>query len=91
MGRPKLELPKQPPVIDGVVRTQEVEDRINEALAITFRGENGAYALNYLRSITTNFVNGPGIEPDALMHREGARWLFGVIQSRIQEWGDRNV
>ena len=70
---------------DGRNRQPKIEREINEALAIAFGEAVGERALKYLRSITIEYVNGPGLEPNALMHLEGARWLVAVIEKRIAD------
>ena len=70
---------------DGHKRTNPVERKINEALQLCFRDAVGERALKYLRSITIEYVNGPGLEPNALVHLEGARWLVAVIEKRIKD------
>jgi len=70
---------------DGRVRTKERERDINQALAIAFGEAAGEKALQYLRSITIEYVNGPGLEPNSLIHLEGARWLVAIIEKRIKD------
>ena len=70
---------------DGRARGNVVENKINESLVLAFSDAAGESALKYLRSITIEYVNGPGFEPNALMHLEGARWLVGVIEQRIRD------
>ena len=80
----KKPLPYRPP--DGhKSRGNVVERKLNEALAICFRDAVGKQALKYLRSITIEYVNGPGVDTNALIHLEGARWLVGVIEKRIAD------
>lgn len=68
---------------DGVNRSHEVEQRINEAFALAFSGEAGDFVLDYLRRSTIERVNGPAVDTNALLHMEGQRFLVGVIQRRI--------
>jgi hypothetical protein len=68
---------------DGVVRSAEVEERLNKLFAATFAGESGKEVLRHLRTITIEAVAGPGIGPNELMHREGMRFLAGIIEQRI--------
>ena len=70
---------------DGHKRTPAVERKINESLGICFRDAVGERALKYLRSITIEYVNGPGFDPNALAHLEGARWLVAIIEKRIAD------
>jgi hypothetical protein len=66
-------------------RGNRAEAKINESLVLSFADAAGESALKYLRSITIEYVNGPGFDPNALMHLEGARWLVGVIERRIHD------
>lgn len=66
-------------------RQAKVEREINEALAIAFGEAVGERALKYLRSITIEYVNGPGLDANALIHLEGARWLVAIIEKRIAD------
>lgn len=66
-------------------RPARVERDINESLAIAFGEAAGERALKYLRSITIEYVNGPGLDPNALIHLEGARWLVAIIEKRIKD------
>jgi len=68
---------------DGVNRSHKIEKQINEALALAFSGEAGEFALDYLRRVTIERVNGPAVDTNSLLHMEGQRFLVGVIQQRI--------
>lgn len=70
---------------DGKARAPATERQINEAFAVSFRGASGAFVRNYLRSITTNKVMPPGTPPDTINYFEGARWLMGIIDTRIKD------
>jgi hypothetical protein len=60
-------------------RNRELDD-----LAVaTFGRGAGREFLSYLRSITIEAVGGPEITNDQLRHREGARYLVGIIEQRI--------
>lgn len=84
MSNRKLGVAYAPP--DGRKnRGNPVESKINESLVLAFSDPAGEAALKYLRSITIEYVNGPGFDPNALMHLEGARWLVGVIEKRIKD------
>ena len=69
--------------LDGITRSQKSERDLNSLLSGLFKGPEGEEGLNYLRSITLNNVSGPGIEDHVLRHLEGQRFLFGIIQQRI--------
>ncbi len=68
---------------DGVTRTPQAEQKINEVLFNTFRGEAADVALDYLRSISVQMVNGPDATDAQLRHREGMRDMMRIIQTRI--------
>jgi hypothetical protein len=69
---------------DGIVRTVEREREINSLFASFFRGRAAEKVLAYLRSITVNNVAGPNIADGELRHLEGQRFLYQVIEARIQ-------
>jgi len=68
---------------DGIVRSPDEHKRINEVLAITFKGEVGKAALDYLRSISIERACGPHVGDGELRHLEGMRFIVGVISQRI--------
>lgn len=71
---------------DGVVRTIEDEFRLNEVFKLVFRDELGEQALAYLRSISLFSVHGPaGIDPNAVLHKEGMRYLLAIIDKRVAD------
>lgn len=69
---------------DGILRTQEAEDRLNSIFKGVFSGQGGAEALAYLKSITINRVTGPDYNSDALRHLEGQRFIVGLIDARMR-------
>ena len=77
-------------MIDGIQRSDEAENRINEALALCFSGANGEFALKYLRSISIERVMGPNFDPNSLAHIEGQRFLVGIIEQRIKRAKEGN-
>jgi len=77
--------PKQYIGPDGLRRPPKVEHELNECFAITFRDAAGKRVLDYLRSVTVNRVIGPGEPENTYSYQEGARWLMGVISTRIQD------
>jgi len=62
----------------------QAEHNINEAFAIVFRGPAAERVIAYLKSVSTNKVCGPGTHPDTINYFEGARWLMGIIDTRIK-------
>ena len=71
--------------IDGAVRSVEADTELNKLFAQLFNGPGGQQVLNYLASITINNINGPGLDPNGLIHLEGQRFLYGIIRQRITE------
>lgn len=69
---------------DGVSRSQQEDDELNQTIAALFRSRAGKKVLDYLRSITIEFVAGPNISDAELRHREGMRYLVGIIEERIR-------
>tara|TARA_R100000458_G_C8278337_1_gene254373 strand:+ start:3263 stop:3571 length:309 start_codon:yes stop_codon:yes gene_type:complete len=68
--------------MDELNLSEEREKEIDEAFKIAFRGKSGKAVLEYLRTLTLNSALMPGCTPDQVMHREGARWLMGIILER---------
>lgn len=73
-------------------RTLDVENKINQAFAQTFRPDNPAaqMVLGYLQMAFLHTICGPGDTDAALRHREGQRDLVRIIQQRIDH-GQRNL
>jgi hypothetical protein len=68
---------------DGLARSQDEDDALNEiALAVLGTGA-GAQLLDYLRSITAGLALGPAATDAELRHLEGQRALVGNIMQRI--------
>lgn len=68
---------------DGISRTPAQEDELNELAVAVFGRGGGREFLRYLRSITIEMVAGPEITAEQLRHREGSRYLVGIIESRL--------
>jgi hypothetical protein len=68
---------------DGTARPHSEQVRINELLALAFRGDAGKAAMEYLRSISIERVCGPHATDAELRHLEGMRFIVGVISQRI--------
>ena len=77
------DLRDNPPGPDGQVRSIEEQRRLNELMALTFRGDAGKAALDYLRSISIERACGPFVTDGELRHLEGMRFVVGVISQRI--------
>ena len=71
--------------IDGVSRTQTAEDKINTTVLSCFITDAGQEPIKYLRQITIESVAGYNITSEELRHREGMRFLVGLIEQRIKE------
>ncbi len=69
---------------DGAMRSQDLEDELNKLFASAFRGRAGGKVLDHLKTITLGQVAGPEIETGPLYHMEGRRFLYYVIDQRIQ-------
>lgn len=72
------------PSPDSLTRPPALEREINEAFAVVFRGAASDRVLQYLRSVSTNQVLAPGTDPHTITYHEGARWLMGIIDTRIR-------
>ena len=81
----KKDKPKIANSVDGYVRTEEDEAKLNKHFATLFKGDDGKVVLDYLQSITTEAVAGPNITSNQLFHIEGMRFLVGIIKSRIKK------
>ena len=71
--------------LDGYSRAPEDENRLNELAYATFCSASGQQFLNYMRQITLNAPLGPDADDNALRHREGMRYLFGLIHKRFEK------
>ena len=81
----KRSQPKQYVGPDGLRRPPKVEREINECFSIIFAGAAGQKVLDYLKSVTINRVLEPGLPENTYSYSEGARWLMGVISTRIKD------
>lgn len=68
---------------DGLIRSADDEAKLNRLFAAAFASDAGREVLLYLRKITIESVHGPAVQPNELMHREGMRYLVGIIEQRI--------
>lgn len=69
---------------DGLQRKDEDEARLDSLVMAAFTTPSGKEVLQYLRDITINTVGGPGISDGELRHREGGRFIIGIIEQRIK-------
>jgi hypothetical protein len=68
---------------DGIPRSPDKEHELNKIFNGVFTGSAGSEVLKYLRFITIEAVSGPNISSTELFHREGMRYLVGIIEQRI--------
>lgn len=69
---------------DGLQRKEEDEARLDSLVMAAFTTPSGKEVLQYLRDITINTVGGPGISDGELRHREGGRFVIGIIEQRMK-------
>jgi len=82
-------LPPSPFGIDGIARTPSAEQELNLLAASTFNTPGAQRLLDYLKSITINMVQGPGVTSDELRHIEGQRYIVGILEQRIKHGRER--
>lgn len=70
--------------LDGKVYPEEVEHELNTLAARVLGTPDGIRFTNYLRGITMNVAFEGNVDPQALMHMEGQRWLVGLLIARTQ-------
>lgn len=68
---------------DGLSYTDKQNAELDDLIVAAFARGAGKQALDYLRSFTTRMVMGPNSTDAELRHREGARWIVGVIEERL--------
>ena len=85
----KAKRPSQYVSPDGLRRPEKMERNLNESFAIIFSSAAGKDVLEYLKSVTTSRVLEPGLPENTYSYQEGARWLMGVISTRIQHGEDK--
>jgi hypothetical protein len=71
--------------IDGRLDTPEVEDGINTMVARVFGTPDGERLMAYLRNLTLNHAFEADVSPNTLMHKEGQRWLVGMLLQRLKK------
>lgn len=70
---------------DGIARSLADENKLNDLALAAFGQGAGKEMLAYLRAITIEMVGGPAITDAELRHREGARYLVGIIEARMRK------
>jgi len=74
---------------DGLKRPKKFEHDLNECFAIVFKSAAGQEVINHLKTITTGRVLPPGLSNNSYVYAEGARWLMGIISTRIKDGEDK--
>ncbi len=80
---------------DGLTYSPDRNRELDDLCASVLSRGMGRELLAYLRSITIELVGGPEITDAQLRHREGARYLVAVLETRmkssLQRKGKRNA
>jgi len=71
--------------LDGRFYTPEIEDGLNTLVARVLGTPDGERLLAYLRNLTLNFAFEADVSPNTLMHKEGQRWLVGMLLQRLHK------
>jgi len=77
--------------IDGHIRSRAAEAKLNKLCAAVLGDDAGQEWMAYLKSITINYVNGPHVGPNELLHAEGARYVVAILQARIDAGHKENA
>lgn len=70
--------------MDGLVRDEAGETKLNSLFAATFNSPSGQAVLDYLESLTLRTINGPEASDSQLRHQEGMRHLVSIILERYR-------
>lgn len=89
MAYPQKDRPQSKVGPDGLILSAARSDELDLLAATTFGSGAGREFLKYLRSITIEMVGGPEITDAQLRHREGARYLVGIIEARMRAGTER--
>ena len=81
----KSEQPKTLVGLDNLTRSPDEEEKLNMVFLATFNTPSGKEVLASLRKITIEAVAGGEVTDNTLRHLEGQRYLFGLIQRRINK------
>lgn len=73
--------------LDGFQRSKAEDENISKTVQSCFKTAAGKQVLKYLRSITIEMVNGPGVDANDLYHMEGQRYLVGLLERRMNHAG----
>ena len=71
--------------LDGRFYKPEVEADLNLLTARVLGTPDGLRLLNYLKGLTLNVAFEADVSATALMHKEGQRWLVGLLVQRLQK------
>jgi hypothetical protein len=71
--------------LDGLVRDEATEELLNEATRLVFGTPAGEFLLRYLDGITIRAIGGPHISDGELRHREGQRFIVGLLHARLHQ------
>lgn len=74
---------------DGLGYGPKQNEKLDDLAVATFGRGAGREFLRYLRSITIEMVGGPQITDAELRHREGARYVVGIIEARLKAGVER--
>jgi|19_taG_2_1085344.scaffolds.fasta_scaffold03898_6 hypothetical protein len=64
-------------------KSEEVA-KLDKMYYAAFKTGAGKAVLNHLKQISIYSIGGPGIEPNALMHYEGQRFIVAEIERRVE-------
>jgi len=68
--------------VDGRLYTGTVDDDLNLLCARVLGTPDGQKLLGYLRGLTLNVAFDADVSSNALMHKEGQRWIVGLLVQR---------
>lgn len=69
---------------DGLIYSPDENERLDQLMLSTFGRGGGRQVLDHLRAITIEYVSGPHVTDAELRHREGGRFIVGIIESRMR-------
>ena len=68
--------------LDGRIYTGTVDEDINRLCAQVLGTPDGQRLLSYLRNLTMNVAYDEKVETNALIHKEGQRWIVAMLVQR---------
>ena len=80
----RLSKPETKKGLDGKIYPAAIEDELNTLAARVLGTPDGVRFTTYLRGITMNVAFEWGVDPNALMHMEGQRWIVGLMLARTK-------